>query len=325
MSYHRRLLALYYGSLAPRTYHIKAYLQFCARHQVSPFSPGVYDVLSFLLFLTSFLKSPGAALNYFSSIKLWLSSCFEGKSPFDAPEVKTLKKGLVKVSPHIVVQASPIVSVDLKRIIQFLASSRPVPRVSIASFIIAYLTLLMQSDLLSSASGPGPHMLLARVVNLHDNKLYITVRSSKTWSHIECPLMYALSTIPRSSCCPVTAWSSYSAHARPPPAGLAFLQPSGQPLTSAFLKTTLHATAVQELGRHRKVTLHSLRRGAAQACQSTGLHLAGLLRAGTWHGTGVRSYLLCVPCQRSLYCWVSADFGSYLTAHSSTVYCLACV
>ena len=82
--------------------HVNAYLKFCSDHDVVALSPSVYDLLSFLLFLSDKLRSPRAVSNYFCSVKLWITSANSG---LDTYEVKLMKKALIKNSRHTVSHA----------------------------------------------------------------------------------------------------------------------------------------------------------------------------------------------------------------------------
>ena len=97
MTYHLRLLEVYWQALAARMWHnkmthIKRYLHFCGKIAVSPFTPSVYDLLSFLLYLSSILRSPRAVLNYFSSVKIWVCATPGEHQSFFAHEIAVMKK-----------------------------------------------------------------------------------------------------------------------------------------------------------------------------------------------------------------------------------------
>ena len=92
MNHHTRLLAVYWSALVERTWKNKAsylrhYRHFCDTHGISVLFPIVYDLLSFLLYLSTVLKSPGVVFNYFSTVKLWVTSCSGDSSAFSAHEM----------------------------------------------------------------------------------------------------------------------------------------------------------------------------------------------------------------------------------------------
>ena len=75
---------------------MNVYLAFCKRHIVQHFSPSAYDLLSFLLYLKDRLKSVGTNMNYFSSVKLWVTAGPGDLAAFNAPKIKTMKCGVAK-------------------------------------------------------------------------------------------------------------------------------------------------------------------------------------------------------------------------------------
>ena len=132
MNHHECLMNAYMSSLAPRTWrnkmnHIKLYLNFCLEHDDTVHAPSVYDLLSYLLYLSDRLKSPGVVVNYFSSVKTWIKSGPGSTVAFDSYEVKIMKRGIFKNTKHVVAHAPPLVPLDFKRIITFLYSLIPIP------------------------------------------------------------------------------------------------------------------------------------------------------------------------------------------------------
>ena len=98
-------------------------------------------------------------LAYFNTVKSWVLAGSWDSSVFSAPEVQLLKKGIVRTSSHIPVPASPPPPADFKRIILFLTSLHPTPFTIIVALLLAYFTLLRQSNLLCPSNALGPHAL----------------------------------------------------------------------------------------------------------------------------------------------------------------------
>ena len=68
--------------------------------------------------------------------------------------------------------------------------------------------------------------------------------------------------------------------------------------SGAWLKVALEARGVPNFDKY---TLHSLRRGAAQALVEKGCDLATLLMAGGWRSSAFRSYMDMAGIERSLF------------------------
>lgn len=297
MTHHNKLLRLYRSGLANRTWqnkaaHLRKYFSFCKQHGVSPVAPTVYDLLSFIMFLSDNLKSPGAVLNYFSSVKIWVSGSPGLHPEFDSHEIVIIKRAIIKNSDHVVSRAPPITPGELRSIIYFLSSLVPVPYVVIVALLLGFLTLMRQSNLVASTFDKiGPHVIKFSDVQLFTQKLEVTLRSSKTRSKSSPPLVFTLPAIPNSLCCPVNAWKRYVRSIVIPPAGPALLRPTGVPLTSSHLLQVLRTASLTVFGSEKGFTLHSLRRGATQACDNAGLPLPGIMQAGTWKSNAIIAYL----------------------------------
>lgn len=298
MSHHNRLINLYTCALAPRTWqnkaaHVRVYIDFCHQNKLRPSSPSTYDLMSFLLFLSDRLRSPGAILNYFSSVKVWVRSTAGGGAAFEAPELSTFKRGILKMSKHVVARATPVSPREFKAIILALSNMSPKPHVIIIALLIAYLTLIRQSNIANISVGAtgSPHVLKAKDIRRRKGALSVTLRSSKTRSSSDPPVVFRLPAIIGSPCCPVAAWDNYSRVVTLLPESPAFLLADGTKLTLTTLTRALRVASYSAFGVDKGLTLHGLRRGATQACQGAGLTLDQLMAAGTWRSSAVNSYL----------------------------------
>ena len=129
------------------------------------------------------------------------------------------------------------------------------------------------------------------------NELLVRLRSTKTLFLSSSPLFFRLlvipnSVIPNSLNCPVKAWPHYVATLNPVPTCPAFQIPSGASLIPKCLFLLIFNIAVS--GCHVEsitLTLHSLRRGATQACAAVKLPIAHMKTAGTWKSQPIYGYL----------------------------------
>ena len=256
------------------------------------FSPRVYDLLSFLLLLRDRLKSPGAIFNYFSSVKIWVTAGPGDSSAFSAYEISVIKRGLSKNSKHVPTRATPLCPLDFKRIIQCLFTLDPKPVVLIVSLLFGYFTLIRQSNLVTTGSvTSSPHVLKFKDVEVTEEAVFITIISTKSHPATFAPVIFRLPALENSVCCPVTAWKLYIATVNPSPSSPAFLLPNGEPLSRHVLTRALKLISCSLFGPTKCFTLHSLRRGATQACQGAGLTLSNLMSAGMWRSAAVKNYL----------------------------------
>ena len=172
---------------------------------MSPLSPSVYDLLSFLLCLKDQLKLPQAIMNYFSSIKIWVTSGAGDLSAFTVSEIKTMKQALFKTSNHSPSRAPGLTLADFKGIIDFLSELVPSPLVITVSLIIAYFTLARESNLVltNPLIADCLYVLKVRDVNVTSEALFITIRMTKTRFSSAPPVVFRFPALPSSSCCPV--------------------------------------------------------------------------------------------------------------------------
>ena len=231
-------------------------------------------------------------MNYFSSVKIWVMTHNPSAEAFTSHEVKLMKKAVFKMSKHVPRQAPPLLPGQFKFIVEFLARLNPPPSVLIVALLITYFTFLRQSNIVPSSSDLtlSQHVLKFKDVVLSTDSLIITVRSTKTRSGAV-PLTFVLPEIPGSRCCPVSAWVKYLATVRPALDGPAFLLPTGGLLTVRILTRALRIASTAALGADLGFTLHSLRRGASQACDELGLDLNKIKQAGTWTSRSVLDYV----------------------------------
>ena len=167
----------------------------------------------------------------------------------------------------------------------------PRPFVLTAALLIGYLTMLRHSNLVCTYEklDSNPHVLLFKDAVVRDSSLFITERSTKTCLGSK-PIIFVLKEAPKSDCCPVCAWIKYTRFIKLSSASLAFMLPSLKPLTSRILSRALRLSATATIGSDTGLTLHSLRRGATQACEATGLDITSIMSAGTWESNAVKQY-----------------------------------
>ena len=163
LSQHLTILQTYKGALATGTWknkclHVTVFLSFCREHEVDPLHPTEYDILAFLIHLTTRLRAPGSVFNYFSSVKTWFSGITGSSSLFDSYHVKTLKKGVTKLLNHTVNRVVLLSPKDLSKVVHLLWNAGSDNVVFIVALLLTYLTLVRQSNVVSLTSDVlGPH------------------------------------------------------------------------------------------------------------------------------------------------------------------------
>ena len=288
---HKELLQQYKQSLAPATWsnkavHLAKLTQFCDQHKLNVFGLEEYDVLSYLVFLKSNLKSPGAVLNYFSSARTWCLSVAGSAQQFDTYNVSVMKKGLTRVMGHVPSPVPALQPDQLKHMVAVLDDLGPSALPAKALLLIGYFSALRQSNLI------GQHALLTEDVTCTRYKLTLLIRKSKTIISQARRVTLVIPCIPGSSCCPVRAWRQYVHKVKPSLKGPALvLQHHFRMSIASVTKLLRLSLAGSSYENPVKFTLHALRRGAVHGCVKAGASKAQLMDLGQWSSSSVATYL----------------------------------
>ena len=188
LTQHLQLLNAYSRTLVQGTWrnkrrHISVYLSFCKLHDVDPLDPSLYDILAFIKYLLSCLKTPGSVFNYCHSVKTWFSS-IKGSAPlFVCYHVQVFKRGVKKNVIHIVSRTYPLKPTEFSRIITFLKGLRQDAAVFMIALLVSYLTIVRQSNITSlNHCAPRRHTLWSdQVVNLDASLLVCFSRQRLSW------------------------------------------------------------------------------------------------------------------------------------------------
>lgn len=245
-------------------------------------------------YLTNTYPSPQTVRNYMSGARTWV--CEHGGSilNFDSHDVSQLLKGFVKRSEHVPARAFPLSSNHILRICKVVLENWSFPKSIVPCIVIGFKCFLRASNLLSPSSNDwgGPHTLLARDVVVCDTGLRVSVRSTKTkWDNSA--TVIHLPEEPGSCICPVAAWTRYYQLVRPWFLGPAFLLDDHTPLTSRHVVGAMRfALADDKDLDSARISMHSLRRGAAQHAAENGVPLDEIKSMGMWKSNaGIKPYL----------------------------------
>ena len=287
---------MYYAGLSHGTWknksaQVRKYLLFASRSGFHPRSPEQYDVLSYLLHLKETLASPGAALNYISGAKTWVLLAGGFAAPFDSYSTSLMKRGMRRTSLHVPSPAPPLTTPVITRVVAYLRRSGRPALALVSSLLLGFVSLLRQGNLLGDV-GASSHALRRCDVSRAAGGLRLSVRSTKTRWRSSPPLTIWVPEDGLPGRCPVAAWDAYDAAYRPALEGPAFVLPQGGPLLPATLLAALRlALSDLEVPDAQQFTLHSLRRGGAQACAASGCSIEHIKNLGAWTSGAVHSYV----------------------------------
>lgn len=296
---YRQMIDSYTDSIAPgtaanRLTQAKAYVKFAVYYRVPVLYPSITHLCMYAQFLRNSYDAPATMRNYISGAKSWIGQHGGNITAFSAPEFLQLTQGFIKRSQHVPSRAQPLLWHHVRHVIDFMNSVPNVPLAAKPCLLIGFHTFLRASNLLSPSTGVwgGPHTLLAKHLRLSDAGLHITVLTTKTKSN-PTPLSTIIPWHNDPVYCPAQAWLRYVTARRPCPVGPAFVTDDHRPLTSKHI-VGLMRIALQDYPGIivDKVTLHSLRRGAAQDAKLAGIPVERIMERGMWRSrAGLSPYL----------------------------------
>ena len=263
-------------------------------HDSDPLNPTTYDIMSFVISLRNQLKAPGSVCNYLSGARTWVASVQGEAKVFDTYQVGVLKRGTPAYMKHTPLQAAPITAVILKKLINSLTQQGDSTLVIRSAFLIAFFTMLRQSNLFSSSCKTDSlsHVLLRKNIILVKEGLLIKIISSKTEKPGLSQRTVLLPRLHNTKYCPVATWVAYTLLTTfTSDCDTAFMLPSKVPLTSATATKILRCTLdTINISNVQKFTLHSFRRGSVQTCEQVGATLDSIKQLGHWRSNAIAVY-----------------------------------
>lgn len=272
----------------------RAFITFALIYDVDCLSPSISDLVMYTRFMANSYTSPSSIKNYMSGAKYWVTTHGGQPSAFSSLEVGEMIKAVTAESDHVPLQAPPLFPSDLGIICSFLDNSSSLDHAIKPCILISYTCMLRSSNVVSPnlVVWAGAHTLLARDIRYDNGALNVLVRSTKT-TNARHPNLLRVEPASSDLLCPVRAWLRYVRSIRVLPMGPAFLTDSGQPLTAPKVVASMRA-ALQAAGapNFARVSMHSLRRGAAQVAQAGGASSAEIMKHGIWSSPQGLSYYL---------------------------------
>lgn len=248
----------------------------------------------YLQFLTNSFPAPTTVKNYLSGARTWITEHGGDVSSFHSPLLEQMSRGLTKKSSHVPVRAQPLLWVHVRHIIDFINTVPNIPASAKPCILIGFHTFLRASNLLAPSTGiwSGPHTLLAKHLRISNMGLHVTVITTKTKLDPN-PVTTIIPWNNDPVYCPVQAWLRYVTLRRPCPVGPAFVTDNHMPLTPRLIVGIMRLAlqTVPEI-QLEKVSLHSLRRGAAQHARNSGVPIENIMNRGMWRSrAGLAPYL----------------------------------
>ena len=293
------MMTIYSGGLARGTQKNRLrqayrYVSFMRAHHLPPTAPDEYDILQFATYLTHMKLSPQSTANAISGAKCWVREAGGEVRAFESHALTRLKRGLNRQTKRVITQAPALQPALMISITKFLLQVGPPAYTPLAALLTAYFTLIRQSNLVSPSPNiwHATHVLKRGDITPHPKGLSVRINSSKTITSHQQSVSLLLPSIPGSILCPVAAWSRAVTCCPAPLEAPAFMSSPQTPLDqrtlTQILRGTLSALGVKNFASY---TLHSLRRGGAQACHALKVPPEAIKAQGTWESDAVFNYI----------------------------------
>lgn len=268
----------------------RLYLRFMLSHHYDPYNPSEHQAQLYAQFLANTFQSTQAIKNYLSGVRTFLKD--NGVSPhlFSTQPLHKALKGMERLSTHVPSQAPELTIAEIKHISHVCRMMGPTFSGQRAALLIMFATFIRQSNS-TSIHGTEMHTILTQDINLQNNILWITIRSSKTV--ISPQDIASLPIYPvNGEHCPVTAWFNHRDLVPRPPLAPAFLSNNASPLQPLDLLKIVRLS-LEDMGSPRSstVTLHSLRRSGSCHAARGGATVEDVRRMGIWRGSSVHTYV----------------------------------
>lgn len=284
--------ALAPGTIANRHKQATCFITFSVLYNVDYLCPDPIHVCMYSQYLANKFNSVSSVKNYLSGARTWVLEHGGNVESFSGHHQSIMIKAINKNSSHVVRRAFPLTLDNVQKIVFYLDSARNVPLCVKPCILIGYSCYLRASNLLALnfSSLGGSHTLLAKNVIDCGSSLKVVVTSTKT---SRTPYALIIPSCSNLLLCPVNAWRRYKSSVRLSPQGPAFLLNSFTPLNGALVvKLMRDALSGDPDIDVTQISMHSLRRGAAQQASSQGSSVSDIMLRGAWASkSGLKPYL----------------------------------
>lgn len=198
------------GALANRLTQAKSYITFAVHYGFNPLCPTSTDLCMYVEFLKNSYSAPTTVKNYLSGAKTWLSEHGGNVSSFTSFEYGQIFSGLSKRSTHVPARAAPLGWDHIRTIAAFFDRTPAIPLGAKPCVLIGFHTFLRGGNLFlpTMSSWGGPHTITPRDLQLSDEGLRVSIRSTKTKSD-PTPVVTVIPWQDDPLLCPCSAWSNY--------------------------------------------------------------------------------------------------------------------
>lgn len=278
---------------------LDTYLHFCAYYQYQPFPCDSEILCQYAFFLSKSFDSTASVKNYISGVKSFSKLLGHDISAFDSVDLKLTIQGISKVCLHMPKSKLPLSYSDLRLMIQFLDTSKPLQACMWVFLTFAFFGMLRASNLLcvSLKSFKSSEQLIRCNVHFVSEGLNLYISWSKTRQTHD-----FLHILPLGKChdillCPVRAYYNLlhviPADAMSPVMGIPNCKSKHKlvPVTKHQLVSLFKTLLLKCHLDPSFYSLHSLRHGGATLAAKAGVSELMLKTHGDWRSDSYQTYI----------------------------------
>lgn len=271
----------------------QTFLMFCMYFRFS-FLPVTTDTLSlYTQFLSRSFKSTQSIKNYLSGVKTLHYLLGYSTEKINEFVINLGLRGIARLQPHLVKQASAITPDILIKMYTFLNENSAEDSVYWCLFVFAFFLFARKSNLVPTSSGDfvEKKFLLREDVELNDSVLIVTMRWSKTIQFGQRLLKIPLIEIPGSILCPIKAYVKMCKLVPMSCTSPLFSLPHGKAIMYSQFQYKLRFL-IEKIGLPpEEFSTHSFRRGGATFAFQSKVSTDLIKAHGDWKSDCYQRYL----------------------------------
>lgn len=271
----------------------ETFLMFCIYFRL-PYLPVSTDTLSlYAQFLSRSFTAPQAIRNYLSGVKTLHHLLGHSTEHINNFLVNLSLRGIERLHPHQIKQASPITPRILLKIYHELNINKKKDTVLWCLFLFAFFLFARKSNLVPNSEKDitSGKFLLRKDVVLKKGILIVSMAWSKTNQFGQKVLKIPLLPIPDSILCPITAYLNMCKAIRADCDAPLFSLPKGKCITYFVFQTQLRYL-INKIGLNpTEFSTHSFRRGGTTFAFQSGVPTALIKAHGDWKSDCFQKYI----------------------------------
>ena len=281
------------GSRRNLRVHWETFLLFCLYFKLQFLPVDTYTLQLYAQFLSRSFKSTNSIRNYISGVRVVHRILGFSLESINSFLVNLTLKGIARLNPYCVRQASPITPDILYSIYLTLDFSHSDDVVFWCLFLFAFFLVARKSNLVPTSLSDikKGHCLCRNNVEYFGDNLLVRTNWSKTIQFRERELKTPLLKLQDSVLCPVQAFTNLCKVSKLEPKSPLFLLDNGKPITYTLFQKKLKS-CIEKIGLNPDdFSSHSFRRGFATFAFRERVSSDTIQILGDWKSDAYKNYI----------------------------------